>query len=175
VLENLDIANASSLEKRLVRLEDVEAIQRVMLRYAEGMDNNFDADAIAACFTADAKWSIQPSTPATGTHHGRDEIRNFFAGLKSVYTWTMHNMTNAMIDVADDGESAMGTFYLVDPCEIIDEKTGEPQAAFIAGRYRNTFVKIDGAWYIKELSAAIHHIGSWDEGWLRKPLLATEE
>lgn len=175
MLENVDISSASSLEKRLTRLEDIESIRRVMLRYAEGIDDNFDPDAIAACFTEDAKWSIQPSTPATGTPHGRSEIRDLFAGLKSVYTWTMHNMTNSMIDVADDGESASGTFYLVDPCEIIDEKTGEPQAAFIAARYRNTFVKIDGAWYINELSAAIHHIGSWDEGWLRKPLLAEEE
>ena len=163
----------SSLEARLTRLEDIEAIKRVMVRYAEAMDNNFDEETIGSCFTEDARWSIQPSTPASGTYNGREEIREFFAGLRSVYSWTMHNLDNAAVDVAEDGNSAVGTWYLVDPCEILDEATGEPQAAFVSGRYQNRFAKIDGRWYIKELSAVIHNASSWDEGWIRKPLLGT--
>lgn len=163
----------SLLESRLTRLEDIEDIKRVMIRYAHAMDSGFDEEAIGSCFTEDAQWSIQPSTPASGMYHGRDAIREFFAGLRSVYSWTMHNLDNAAINIADDGQSAVGTWYLVDPCEIRDEETGEPQAAFITGRYENTFVKVDGKWYIKELSAVIHNASSWDRGWIRQPLLGT--
>ena len=44
------------MERRLQALEDAEAIRNLKAAYAAHCDNRYDADAIAAQFTADAIW-----------------------------------------------------------------------------------------------------------------------
>jgi uncharacterized protein (TIGR02246 family) len=156
-----------TLEERVQRLEDYEEIRQLMVRYAAAMDNNFDAGAIASLFTENAAWTISPATPVTGRHEGREAIRKFFAGLVNEYNWTMHNVGNELIRIADDGQTATGTWYLVDPCTMV-RADGPPEgdAVFITGRYDNTFVKQDGRWYFSELTAQMHQISSWEKGWV---------
>lgn len=152
------------LERRVQRLEDLEAIRQLMFRYAEGMDNNFDADAIAELFLEDATWTISPASEISGTHLGRDAIRSFFAGLTSEYSWTMHNVGNELIRLSDDGETATGTWYLVDPCTML--ANGKQHAVFITGKYDNLFAKRDGRWYFQKLSAQLNQVSSWEKGWI---------
>jgi uncharacterized protein (TIGR02246 family) len=156
-----------TLEERVQRLEDYEEIRQLMVRYAAAMDNNFDADEIASLFTEDAVWTISPATPVTGRHEGREAIGKFFAGLVNEYNWTMHNVGNHLIRIADDGQTATGTWYLVDPCTMV-RAGGPPEgdAVFITGRYDNTFVKLDGRWCFSELTAQMHQISSWEKGWV---------
>ena len=45
-----------TIEERLQRLEDIEAIQRLQIRYAELCDDGFDPDAIVDLFTPDGVW-----------------------------------------------------------------------------------------------------------------------
>jgi uncharacterized protein (TIGR02246 family) len=162
-------ATQLSLEDRIQLLEDYEAIRQVMFRYAAGMDRDFDADAIAELFVEDATWSISPSSSVSGTHSGREAIREFFAGLTREYSWTMHNVGNELITIADDGQSATGTWYLVDPCTMLIN--GEERAAFITGKYDNAFTKQSGRWYLQRLTARLNQVSSWDKGWIVEPWL----
>jgi len=158
-----------SLTRRIQRLEDLEEIRNVFNRYSHAMDSGFDSNAIATLFTEDAVWSIAPATPVTGVHRGRDAIREFFAQLPNEYRWTMHNMGTEIIDVADDGLTATGTWYLVDPCTMKrspDDEEGE--AVFITGIYRNRFTRADGFWQIQELAAEMWNISTWETGWVRE-------
>lgn len=156
-----------TLEERIQRLEDLEEIRQLMVRYAAAMDNSFDSDEIASLFGENATWSISPASDISGTHAGREEIRKFFAGLTDEYSWTMHNMGNAMIRVADDGQTATGTWYLVDPCTMRrKDDPNQGDAVFIAGTYENTFVKSCGRWYFQTLTAQLHHVSSWEKGWV---------
>lgn len=156
-----------SLEERIQRLEDLEEIRQLMVRYAAAMDNSFDSYEIASLFSENATWSISPASDISGTHIGREGIRKFFAGLSDEYSWTMHNMGNAMVRIADDGQTATGTWYLVDPCTM--RRKDDPEhgdAVFIAGKYENTFVKSGGKWYFQALTAELHHVSSWEKGWV---------
>ena len=160
---------------RIQRLEDYEEVRQLMFRYAEAMDNGFDADAIVALFLEDATWSITPASAISGTYRGRKEIRDFFAGLTREYKWTMHNVGNELIRIADDGLTAVGTWYLVDPCTMLaPESPEEGQAVFIAGRYDNTFAKIEGKWFFQSLTAKLHHVSSWQKGWVIEPWRSSE-
>jgi uncharacterized protein (TIGR02246 family) len=166
-MTNPDTTKIAALEARIQRLEDYEEIRKLMVRYAAAMDNNFDTAEIASLFAEDATWTISPATPVTGRHEGRDAIAKFFGGLTSEYNWTMHNVGNELIRVADDGQTATGTWYLVDPCTMV-RAGGSPEgdAVFITGRYDNTFVKLDGRWYFSELTAQMHQSSSWEKGWV---------
>jgi NAD(P)-dependent dehydrogenase (short-subunit alcohol dehydrogenase family)/ketosteroid isomerase-like protein len=156
-----------TLEERIQRLEDLEEIRVLMVRYAAAMDNNFDTDEIASLFAEDAVWRISPATPVTGRHEGREAIRKFFGGLVDEYNWTMHNVGNHLIRIADDGQTATGTWYLVDPCTMVRANgPAEGEAVLITGRYDNTFVKQDGRWYFSELNGQMHQISSWEKGWV---------
>lgn len=159
----------TSLEERVGRLEDIEAIRLLMVRYAAAMDNYFDADTIASLFTENATWSILPASDIAGTHVGREEIRRFFATLTNEYAWTMHNMGNELIRLADDRRSAQGTWYLVDPCTMLGSEAGRKDAVLITGRYDNTFVKVDGQWYCDKLRGTTHAVSTWAEGWVAEP------
>ena len=162
-----DATRTRTLEDRIQRLEDYEEIRQLMVRYAAAMDNDFDTNEIASLFTEDATWTISPATPVTGRHEGREAIRTFFGRLVNEYNWTMHNVGNELIRIADDGQTATGTWYLVDPCTMV-AAGGPPEgeAVFITGRYDNSFVKLDGQWYFSGLTAQMHQISSWEKGWV---------
>ena len=49
-----------TLEERLQRIEDIEAIRLLKHRYCAFCDDNYDADGIAALFTENAVWDAGP-------------------------------------------------------------------------------------------------------------------
>ena len=69
-----------ALERRIRRLEDLEAIKQLKARYAAYCDANYDADALADLFTSDAVWD----GGMLGRSEGREAIRQFqqINGLK---------------------------------------------------------------------------------------------
>ena len=72
----LDPARLDRIERRLQALEDSEAIRNLKARYAALCDRQYDAEGIAALFTADAVGE----SPGLGRFEGREAIRNFFRG-----------------------------------------------------------------------------------------------
>jgi len=53
---NFVLTRLERMERRLMFLEDAEAIRILKSRYAALCDDNYDADGIAALFTHDAIW-----------------------------------------------------------------------------------------------------------------------
>ena len=51
-----DPARLDRIERRLLVLEDAEAIRNLKARYAALCDNHYDADGIATLFIEDALW-----------------------------------------------------------------------------------------------------------------------
>ena len=69
--------NLDDLARRLQVLEDIEAIKKLKARYCAYCDQSYDADGLAALFTADALWD---GGEILGRHEGREAIRTFFRG-----------------------------------------------------------------------------------------------
>ena len=64
----------TDLEKRITRLEDIEAIKQLKALYCEICDDMHNPDRIASVFAEDAIWE----SPDFGQAKGHDEIRQLF-------------------------------------------------------------------------------------------------
>ena len=94
---------------RLRRLEDEREIVRLKARYARACDAGYDADAIAGLFVAEGVWD---GGELFGKAEGVESIRAHFVGAARRIPWALHFTLNPLIDLAADGETATGSWYL---------------------------------------------------------------
>jgi hypothetical protein len=127
---------------RLARLEDLEAIRALKMRYARYCDAGYDPDGIASLFVADGVWD---GGQLFGRQEGADRIREHFVNATSRIPWSLHYILAPELDLDADGQRARGTWYLWQPCTR-RLRTGEERQAWLAGTYRDTYVKVDGGW-----------------------------
>ena len=149
----------SVLQRRITRLEDERQIERLNQRHTAYCDAGDDANGIISLFAPDGRWICTPASHG-GTAVGHDEMRAFFPTLSASISWTQHFATSPSIQVAEDDKHAVGTFYLL--CLLTSE-----QANVVIGTYRNTFVKLNGRWYLEELNATLTQAAPWTEGAVR--------
>jgi hypothetical protein len=131
----------STLEERITRLEDIEAIKQLKVRYSHICDDMHNPDKIASVFAEDGVWE----SPDFGTATGHAEIRELFTKFQATFSFSQHNMTNPLITV--DGDRATGVWYIQGPWNYAD--SGAKQ--WFALRYDDEYVKIDGEWKYKHL------------------------
>jgi len=88
--------------------------------------------------------------------------------VASSLSYSAHMVSNPIIEV--DGEKATGDWYVLVPC------TGRAQnvAAWIQGRYEEEYVKENGEWKWKSITARFDHITPFDEGWSERNSRACE-
>ena len=65
-------------------------------------------------------------------------------------------MTNVMVDVADDGETASSRSYFTVLQAVPGELALQP---VIAGRYRHTYARLDGRWEVATMHITIDLVG----------------
>ncbi len=144
------------VEQRLQVLEDVEEIKKLKARYCACCDDSYDADGIASLFTEDGVWDGD----IRGRHEGREAIRQFFKRASQRVPFAIHNVMNPIIEV--DGDNAHGSWYLFQAC------TEGGQAKWVAGRYEEDYVKINGRWYFKNLEVRFSFWTPYDRGWVKE-------
>ena len=89
-----------SIEERLQRLEDIEAIQQLIARYAKAVDHNGDPALVAPLFTEDAVWHCE----GIGHWETREGIvRDIRPNCTTFMPWAIHYMTQPIVEVAADG------------------------------------------------------------------------
>ncbi|MGH9885738.1 MAG: nuclear transport factor 2 family protein [bacterium] len=148
---------APTLDQRIRRLEDIEALKVLKSRYAEYCDDGYDPERLAPLFTRDAIWD----GGVLGRAEGRDAIRAFFAVASKVMPFAIHHVTNAAIDV--EGDRGTGHWNLWQPCV---HATGD-QALWIAARYHDEYRREDGAWRFSKVSVRVNMLSPYELGWSR--------
>ncbi|WP_214366114.1 nuclear transport factor 2 family protein [Pseudonocardia sp. H11422] len=141
----------TSLESRLQRLEDLEAIRALDAEYCRVLDDG-DWAALVALFTDDGEF--------TGLSHarGHEQLLTFFSGLADGgLTAFWHYVTNLEIDL--DGDTAHVRSFLWQPCVL----HGVPHAA--AGRYIDTVVRVGGRWRYRSKRVVFHYFAPLADGW----------
>lgn len=129
-----------NLENRITRLEDIEAVKALKYKYAQILDSGYNPDEVAALFVEDGLWSI---SGVGGTAKGRENIKTHSAKLGSSIMWGQHNMFSPIIEISDDGEHAVGDFYLLCLLTMIETESEKGEEAYVlAGKYHDCFVKI---------------------------------
>ena len=135
----------SELEKRITRLEDIEAIKKLKARYAEICDDLHNPDRIASVFAEDAIWESEDF----GVAKGHAQIRELFQKFKDMFTFSQHNMMNPIIEV--DGDKATGIWYIMGPWTLTENNDEK----WMALRYDDDYVKVDGEWKYQHLRVAL--------------------
>jgi hypothetical protein len=155
----------SSLEARIQRLEDIEEIRHLKMRYAMICDEGYNADAIVALYAED---DVSWVSDVYGTHHGREGIHAWFDNVDDEIRWAIHTMLNPIVEVAPDGQSATGSFYLFMLATMSAPGGGDPDAVIMTGKYADEFVKVDGEWKFKKIEVNFEQVSNLDQGWVKQ-------
>lgn len=134
--------NQQEFEKRLLRLEAIEDIRRLKMRYARLCDSGYPADALSELFVEDSVWDGGESL---GRYEGIDEIRQFFTNSPARIAWAMHYCVASDISVDPDLTSATGSWYLLQPL------TRFGDATWLMGVYYEEYLRTDDGWRFKNV------------------------
>ncbi|MDA0824904.1 MAG: nuclear transport factor 2 family protein [Proteobacteria bacterium] len=135
----------TELEKRITRLEDIEAIKQLKALYCDICDDMHNPDRIASVFADDAVWE----SPDFGQAKGHAEIRKLFQGFKDKFSFSQHNIMNPRIEV--DGNRATGIWYIAGPWTETEGK----KEIWMTARYDDDYVKINGQWKYQHLRVKV--------------------
>lgn len=91
------------------RTDDLLEIQRITHVYARGLDR-FDPQEALSAFADDAVWDATPV--GMERFEGREAILGFFERDAAAIADQFHVITNHVVDLAEDGETASGTNYV---------------------------------------------------------------
>jgi hypothetical protein len=147
----------ASLSRRVTQLEALVAassslrherdINGLMHRYIEACDHIRDAPLIASMFTIDATWDGTNRYEEFGSTTGQADIETMFAATPDVLPFTVHWLTNAIIDVAADGRTAVGQWEVLQAATFAVDDL----AVWVGARYDNEFRRVGGTWLIHHL------------------------
>jgi ketosteroid isomerase-like protein len=130
--------------------EDRLAIRELVDSYGDAV-SRYNAEDWGANWAVDAVWILNlPNLPKV---EGRKAIVELWVQAMSAYEWVL--MTAKPGEIIVNKDQAAGRFFT---SEVTRLKGGEEQR--IAGRYDDTYVKIDGRWYFKSRTYKMLHIQS---------------
>lgn len=152
-----------TIEQRLRRLEDREAIRELIARYGFAVDDR-DVDGIAACFTRDGAFR---SLDGTMNAQGRDAVIMQFHGRFAVLGPSNHYTHDAVFSF-DDANPDRATGLVNSHAEVV--RSG--QAMWASIRYRDEYLRNDGRWRFRDrLLAFFYYLAPGDyAGLLDDPL-----
>lgn len=126
---------------------DLDAIRRLLAVYSHCYDDG-RADDFGRLFAPDAAFTVLGRT-----YHGPEEIRDGIGAHRPGTAPGQHVTYNSVIDVEPDGTHARGW---TDFAYVRREDDGRLTLS-TAGRYHDTFLRIDGRW--RFASRAITFLG----------------
>jgi ketosteroid isomerase-like protein len=132
-----------------------EAITKLIYTYAERIDDG-DFAGVAEVF-AHATLTFEGFGEAVT---GRRDVQALYERTTRRYEdgtpRTKHVMTNVMVDVADDGETASSRSYFTVLQAVPGAFALQP---VIAGRYRHTYRRLDDCWEVATMHITIDLVG----------------
>jgi len=145
----------SKLEDRITRIEDLEAIKRLKATYCAICDDGHDPDRIVQIFTEEGIWEIE----GVGRAQGHAELRALFARFRNEVSFSQHQVMNPIIEI--DGNRARGTWYFFAPFTFSENN----QARWVAARYEDEYVKLNGDWKIQRLHGHVRMTTDYEKSW----------
>lgn len=147
----------TDLQRRIQRLEDLEAIRFLKFRYASYCDDGYDAERLAPLFTEDAVWD----GGMLGRFVGREAIRKFFLQCSKVVPFAIHQVTNPAIEI--DGDRATGRWYLWEPIIFASGNRG----MWMAARYDDRYRREGGVWLFEHVKIDLRMLSPYEEGFAK--------
>ena len=150
--------NITELEKRILRIEDIEAIKQLKARYCYICDDNHNPDHITEIFTEDGVWEGR----GIGKAEGSAAIKALFLRFQEAISFSQHMVQNPIIEV--NGDQAHATWYFFGTFTFYINN----QAKWQSARYHEDYVKVKGEWKIKHLKiGGPTMIADYETGWAK--------
>ena len=148
----------TALEQRLTRMEDIEAIKQLKAEYCDICDDDHNPDRITTIFAQDGIWE----GAGFGKAQGHAAIRELFKKFQTLISFSQHQVLNPVIKI--DGDRATGIWYFFGPFTFYKNN----QAKWLAARYQDDYVKVDGEWKIQHLRARGRMSTDYEKSWADK-------
>ena len=145
----------TELEQRLTRMEDIEAIKQLKAEYCDICDDDHNPDRITTIFAEDGIWE----GAGFGKAQGHAAIRELFKKFQTLISFSQHQVLNPVIKI--DGDRATGIWYFFGPFTFYKNN----QAKWLAARYQDDYVKVNGAWKIQHLRARGWMSTDYEKSW----------
>ena len=143
--------------------DDAREIENLLYTYAERIDAG-DLDGVAALFEHGRIAGMENGPPET-VFEGTTRVRQMYDMATRLYDdgtpKTKHLTSNVQIYVDEDAGTARGSAYYC-----VTQATPDlPLQIIVTGHYRDTFHRIDGAWwfdtrtmYVDQVGDTSHHL-----------------
>ena len=148
----------TELEQRLTRMEDIEAIKQLKAEYCDICDDDHNPDRITTIFAQDGIWE----GAGFGKAQGHAAIRELFKKFQTLISFSQHQVLNPVIKI--DGDRATGIWYFFGPFTFYKNN----QAKWLAARYQDDYVKVNGEWKIQHLRARGRMTADYEKSWADK-------
>lgn len=142
-----------SLDERLTRIEDRDAIRELIARYAHGLDLP-DRDAFVSVWAQDAVYKVDPPF---GETVGLEAIGAAWAGFQRLFPYTYHHTMNVVIDGPHGDHASAVSFALVTGAD----RGGVAWTASCT--YFDDFARIDGQWLFTRRYDKVNYMVPWLE------------
>ena len=132
-------------------------IENLVYTYAERIDAG-DLDGVAALFAHGRICGVEDGPPET-VFEGTARVRQMYEMATRLYDdgtpKTKHFTTNVRIDVDEEAGTARASAYYC-----VTQATPElPLQVIVTGHYRDTFHRVDGAWWFDSRTMYVDQIG----------------
>ena len=155
-----------TLNHRIRRLEEIEAIKRLKAEYCAYCDDAYNPDGIASLFVPQGVWD----GGFMGRFEGADAIREHFAGVSRIMEFAIHHVMNPIISLDSQNlNAASGRWYLWQPCT---ETTRGTTALWLAARYEETYRKTGEEWRFVTMTVNPRLFAPYEQGFAEIPFLA---
>lgn len=137
--------DTTTLEQRITRLEDIEAIKKLKAIYCDICDDMHNPERIGALFADDGIWESADFGKAVGPQ----AVRELFQNFQKMFSFSQHNIMNPIIDVT--GDRATAQWYIMGPWD----QTEAERKTWMTLRYNDDYIKVGGEWKYQHLRVAL--------------------
>lgn len=149
-----------TLEQRIVRLEDIEAIRTLTHGYHDGI-NEHDLERICAGFSEDAVVVLSSGVPIVGMAAVRAAYERATQKIKMVKQFI------SALTIEVSGKTAKASAWL--DARYVDK--GDPESYLVAGKLLYEYVKRDGRWYTSRYEVRLQFRAPISEGFAGERLI----
>ena len=142
---------ALTLEERVARMEDRDAIREVIASYAHGLDMP-DRDVFTSVWTEDAVYRVDEPF---GEVRGIDAITSAWDTFQLIFPSMYHHTMNVVIDGPHGNDATSTSFALVTGTD------AEGTAWTASCTYYDTFRRADGRWLLAERYDKVNYMVPW--------------
>lgn len=133
---------------------DERAIEKILFRYARCVDSA-DWEGLGELFRYGQVLTEGTDTVTVGS----EAVSEVWRTVNQVYPdgtlRTQHVITNVIVDVSDEGDSATADAYFM----VFQATPQLPLQPIVGGRYEDTFHKIDDVWWYKQMKIHVRLVG----------------